>query len=284
MKLLYYLPAIGNPNIEIKQKILLHNLLYIYRQINQSFDISIAFYDISVNIKMMLNNLPFIDKKYIYEKKGILTELLLTNPNNIYNNNYDYIIFTLDDVKILNMNIRKMIRVKRNYKIKIMSPVVLKSTHWYMRFKPSNMLTIHNQLEVYLLLLRPIDFKIFCSIHTIENKWMWGPDLLFGYYNISAGVLHSCAVEHKLPSYSDGNTASNLSVEYLRKHTKYLNYAQVNKDFSPIKNMIKLKKRQEILISNRNTTTSTTTSTTTNISNDKISTSAEDDLENNTLN
>jgi len=252
MKLLYYLPAIGKPNLEIKQQILLDNLLYIYRQINQRFDISITFYDASPEIRYMLSNLPFLENIYIYEKKGILTELFLTNPNNIYNKNYQHIIFTLDDVKIINMNIRKMIRVKQKYNIKIMSPVVLKSTHWYMMSKPSNMLTIHNQLEPYLLLLTPRDFKIFCSIHTIKNKWMWGPDLLFGYYKISAGVLRNCAVEHVLPSKSDGNKASNLSVEYLRRYTKYSNYAQVNSDYAPIKQVIKFEKRRSLIIPNIN--------------------------------
>ena len=245
MKLLYYVPAFGQPNLDVKRDILLHNLHYIYQQINEKFDVSISFYDVCENIKELLHGLPFIENVYIYEKRGILTELFLTNPNNVYNRNYDYIIFTLDDVKIINMNIRRMIQVKRNRNITIMSPKVLKSTHWYMRIKQRNVLTIHNQLEPYLLLLSPRDFNVFCSIHTIKNKWMWGPDLLFGYYNIKAGVLHTNVVEHVLPSKSDGGTASSLSMDYLRRRTKYDNYGQVNRDYSPIKRVIVFNKKNQ---------------------------------------
>ena len=39
MKLLYYLPALGENNLNIKYDILLHNLNCIYDSINKSFDI-----------------------------------------------------------------------------------------------------------------------------------------------------------------------------------------------------------------------------------------------------
>ena len=37
-------------------------------------------------------------------------------------------------------------------------------------------------------LMKHKDFLRFISIHTIENKWMWGADFLFGFFNIKAGV------------------------------------------------------------------------------------------------
>lgn len=239
MKLLYYIPAIGYPDLDIKRDILLHNLNYIYNQINEPFDISISFYDTSEEIKLLLSQLTFLQNIYIYEKKGVLTELFLTNPKNIYNNKYDYIIFTLDDVKIINLDIYQMIKIKKQHEIIVMSPKVLKSNHEFVRMElPETSLTINNMLEIYLLLLTPSDFDIFCKFHTIRNKWMWGVDLLFGYYNIKAGVLYSCVVEQILPSRSDQRTAYHLMIEYFKEHTKYNDMCQIFHDYPPIKETI----------------------------------------------
>ena len=130
MKLLYYLPAFGNNNLEIKYNILIHNLYYIYNKINKPFDICINFYTISDDIKVKLKSLSFINELYIYEKEGgILTELFLTNPYNIYISNYDYVLFVLDDVKIMDLDLKNMIEIKEKYNIEILSPKILKSTN-----------------------------------------------------------------------------------------------------------------------------------------------------------
>ena len=57
-------------------------------------------------------------------------------------------------------------------------------------------LTINNFLEIYCLLLTPKDLTKFFSIHTVENKWMWGVDFLFGYFDIRVGLYNSNVCEH----------------------------------------------------------------------------------------
>lgn len=233
MKLLYYLPAIGEGNMEIKRKILFHNLKYIYDNINEPFDVCINFYTICEITKMKLSSLHFINNLYIYEEKGkVLTELFLVNPNNKYVSSYDYILFIMDDVVLLDVDIKKMIEIKEKYKIEMLSTKILKSTHQFMNCYSG--LTINNFLEVYLLLLTPTDFYTFCSIHTIENKWMWGVDLLFGYYKIRAGVINTYVAQHAIPSKSDKREAEECMCNYLIKHTKYRNTSDICKDFSDI--------------------------------------------------
>jgi hypothetical protein len=236
MKFLYYLAAFGNNDIPVKYDILIHNLNYIYNNIKEKFSIVINFYTISNEIKDNIRKLDFIENTYFYEKTGILTELFLTNPYNNEIHNYDYILFTLDDVKIINIDILNMIEIKKKYKIQILSPKILNSTHPFMNV--FNNLTIHNFLEVYMLLLSPLDFDTFCSIHTIENKWMWGVDLLFGYYNIKAGVINSYVVNHVFPSKTYRTDAANMCNEYMRKYTKYTNYEQIPKDYYAISQKI----------------------------------------------
>lgn len=236
MKFLYYLAAFGNDDIPIKYDILIHNLNYIHNNIKEKFSIVINFYTISNEIKDKIRRLDFIEKTYFYEKVGILTELFLTNPYNNEIHNYDYILFTLDDVKIMNIDILHMIEIKNKYKIQVLSPKILNSTHPFMNV--CNNLTIHNFLEVYMLLLSPIDFDTFCSIHTIENKWMWGVDLLFGYYNIKAGVINSYVVNHVFPSKTFRSDAAEMCNEYMRKYTKYTNYEQIPNNYYAISQKI----------------------------------------------
>jgi len=236
MKFLYYLAAFGHDDIPIKYDILLHNLNYIYNNIKDKFSIFINFYTVSTEIKAAIQQLDFIENTYFYEKTGILTELFLTNPYNNEIHNYDYILFTLDDVKIINIDILNMIEIKNKHKIQILSPKILNSTHSFMNVCSN--LTIHNFLEVYMLLLTPVDFDTFCSIHTIENKWMWGVDLLFGYYHIKAGVINPYVANHVFPSKTYRSDAADMCNQYMRKYTKYTNFEHISNDYYAISQKI----------------------------------------------
>ena len=240
MKLLYYIPSIGNNNLSIKHEILLHNLNYIYDNIKQKFSISINFYTISEEIKESIKNLEFIENFYVYERVGgVLTELFLTNDESkTFIPLYDYILFVLDDVRIINLDIPKMIEIKEKYGIEFLSPKITNSTHWYMNSNSDTELTINNFLEIYLLLLKPADFNRFCSLYTIKNKWMWCIDLLFGYFNVKTGVIFKYTANHELPSNSNKSEACYLGDSYIRENTKYRDRAEIHRDYPPIKETI----------------------------------------------
>lgn len=230
MKFLYYVPAFGNPDMNIKYNILIHNLSYIFKRTLVPLDLCINMYTVSEDMKEKLTKLPFVSKIYIHESKGVLTELFLKNPHNVHIPEYDYIFFVLDDVKIKQMDISRMISIKKQHQIEVFSPRILNSTHRFM--KDGSNLTLNNALEVFFLLLTPKDFHRFCSIHTVRNKWMWGADFLFGYYKIKAGVLHTCIAEHMLSSNSDKGEAHWLMTEYLTQHTPYTGiWGQLNIDY-----------------------------------------------------
>jgi hypothetical protein len=236
MKLLYYVPAIGKNNLEKKHGFLLNNLRYIYDTIKQPFSVAINFYTVSEEIKSSVKALDFVEETYFYERPGVLTELFLTNPYGEKFATYDYILFVLDDVSLINVDIPDMIRIKEKYDIELLSPSILKSTHRFMN--PAKDITIHNFLEVYVLLMRPVDYERFCSIHTIENKWMWGVDFLFGYYKIKAGVVHKYVARHELPSRSNGSEAGYLMTQYLHQRTPFKNFNELKAAFPPVYNTI----------------------------------------------
>ena len=223
MRLLYYIACIGNPDLDIKTEILISNLNYIYSDIQCNFDVCINCYETDKgtydNLLSKLDGLDFINHYYVYVKAGVLTELFLTNPHNKLVDNYDYILFIMDDVKIFDMKLHEMIRIKELLNISVISPKIINSTYTYMHIH--NDVTINNFLEIYLLVLTPSDFIRFIGLYTIENKWMWGIDLLFGHFNIKAGVVNKFTAIHMLPSKSNHRDAQTQLMTYINTHTPF---------------------------------------------------------------
>lgn len=239
MKILYYLCAIGTPELNIKLNILSHNLNYLHQNIG-NFDIMLNCYDSSETIYNFVKIFSFLDSIYTHNRKGVLTEVWLTNPFNKKISNYDYIIFILDDVKIININLEKMIEIKKQHNIQVLSPKVLNST-WNFMNNNNNCITFNNALEVYFLLLSPKDFINFSSINTIENKWTWGVDHLFGHYNIEAAVYMNFYVEHML----ERNMSKNNKKEAFKLRKIYLKNIGLEwpiKDLIIVKNIINIEK------------------------------------------
>lgn len=236
MRLLYYIACIGNPDLDIKTEILISNLNYIYSDIQCSFDVCINCYETDkskcANLYGILDGLDFIQYYYVYVKAGVLTELFLTNPHNKLVDNYDYILFLMDDVKIFDMKLREMIRIKELLNISVISPKIINSTYTYMHLH--NDVTINNFLEIYLLLLTPSDFNRFIGLYTMENKWMWGIDLLFGHFNIKAGVVNKFTAIHALPSKSNYYDAEARLMTYINTHTPFKNTWEIFQMYRPI--------------------------------------------------
>lgn len=211
MKFLYYLAAFGSPNFELKLSYLKNNLEYIYNNIGENFDIIVNNYDIDKeqHIWDFLNNFCFLNNKYIFSKKGILTELWLNNIYNYKITNYDYIMFILDDVSDFNINIKDLIRIKEQYKFEILSPKIHNSSYDWM--KNSENISVHNFLEFFCFLLKPVDFYKFNSLNSIENKWFWGVDHIFGHLNINVGMCNKYSMKHMIDS---NNTIELLSIKF----------------------------------------------------------------------
>lgn len=216
MKLLYYIPSIGGPNLDKKFEYLEYNLNHIHNNIGNNFDIISNNYSDFDKINNFIGRFSFISNYYNLDKEGILTELWLNNPYNYLIRNYDYVIFVLDDVKIIDLDIEKLIQIKDKYSFNILSPRVINSTHSFMyRY---SCLTINNSLEVYFLLMCPDDFYKYASMNTIENKWMWGVDFLFGFFNLKVGVYNKYNVKHMLKSNSNQTEARKLCDNYINSH------------------------------------------------------------------
>jgi hypothetical protein len=220
MIFIYYLAAIGDPNFNIKYDILSKNLIYIYHNLKQNFDIIINCYKTDIDVLLYINKqkFPFLNNIYIHTQKGILVELWNTNPYHNLLSNYDYIFFILDDVEIISMDIHKLIQIKKDYSIDFISPRVEKSTWKYMRKYTTNILGFTNRIEIFCLLLTYNNFNQFLSINDINNPNTWGIDYILPYYKIKTAVYYEFGVLHKLPSASNHEKAIKDMVQYLKKH------------------------------------------------------------------
>ena len=220
MRFLYYLAAFGSPNFELKLSYLKNNLEYIYNNIGEKFDIIVNNYDVENQqiIVDFLNNLNFINNKYIFSKKGVLTEIWLNNIYNYKITDYDYIMFIMDDVSNFNINIKDMIRIKEKYCFEFLSPKIYNSTYDWM--KNNDDITINNCLEFFCFLLKPIDFYKFNSLNTIENKWFWGVDHIFGHLNIKVGMYNKYSMNHMISSINTDITEEKFDLcnKYLQNY------------------------------------------------------------------
>jgi hypothetical protein len=140
--------------------------------------------------------------------------------------------FIMDDVKICDLKLHEMIRIKELFGIAVISPKIINSTYEYMNIHAGT--TINNFLEIYLVLLTPSDFNRFIGLYTIENRWMWGIDLLFGHYNIKAGLVNKFSAIHDLPSKCNNVEASDCIMTYIHAHTQFKDLGEIFQMYSAI--------------------------------------------------
>lgn len=219
MRLLYYLSAIGTPNLGAKINFLKNNLLHIYQNINTNFDIIINCYnedDTEIEKEINRSVFHFLENIYMHKKRGILVELWHSNPHHHVLENYDYILYNMDDVEFTNINILELIEIKNRYGIEFLSPKIVGSSHPYMNAHESNVLALSKRIEIYTLLLSYKDFLKFLSINSIKNRHTWGVDKVLGFFNIKSAICYKFESVHRLPSASDPNEAMRELNEYLK--------------------------------------------------------------------
>jgi hypothetical protein len=108
-----------------------------------------------------------------------------------------------------------MVKIKKDFNIQVLSPKVTNASHLFMK-EDTNKLFLVNNLEIYCLLLTPDDFEAYKSMNTVENKWGWGVDFLFGYFKISAAICSYYEVNHELSGQCNSMEARILMNNYLK--------------------------------------------------------------------
>lgn len=241
MKFLYYLAAIGGPNLEQKLKILARNLIYINHTLKQHFSIAVNCYDNRNEVSEFIKRFSFLDAVYFhYRPNSVLSELWFTNPYIKLIDTYDEVLFILDDVSVSRLSIPKLLDIRRSYNIDIISPAIIGATWPYMMSQKSDKLAFTNHLEIYCMLMTPQSFRKYLSINTFRNKWIWGVDHLFGHFDVRTAVYYGMNAFHLLPAaHGRSDEAYRLMMEYLRK-LGFNNLGDVKKKYPAIKKVISI--------------------------------------------
>jgi hypothetical protein len=246
MKLLYYLAAIGQGNLEKKKEIFFDNIVKIATKINQKIDVIINMYDNDDDFINKVKSCIFIDKYYFHYKKGVLVELWKSNPYHQIINSYDYVLFILDDVLLENFDINKLIKIKEKYNFDIISPFVKNATHkWLMnRYSTKFNLLFTNAVEFYCYLLTPQIFLRLIDIHELDNRWGWTIDFLYGFFKIKCGIYGDCLVNHYFPQ-SNNDFLNEATTAYYKKLKKYgfLSMNHLQRYYPPIYKVLNIKEK-----------------------------------------
>ena len=237
MKILYYLAATGEPFYEIKKQIFFDNIKTISYEINDKIDVNINLYTEDKNFEDLIKKSIYINNSYIYNKKGILPELFLTNPYNDKIMDYDYVIFIVYDVSIVNCKILDLINIKNKYKLDIISPSIINPCWAFMNpFKP-NRLKLANAVEFYMYVVDPNNlYKIF-KYHDINNVLCWGHAQMLGFFGFKSGIYSNAICNHKFRQYQNKKleniSGKNLETEFIKKYN-FNHIDEVINKFPPI--------------------------------------------------
>ena len=106
--------------------------------------------------------------------------------------------------------------------------------------KNNNGITVNNFLEFFCFLLTPIDFYKFILLNTIENKYTWGVDHIFGPLNIKVGMCNKYSMNHMISSTNTNATPEkfDLCYKYLQKYG-FKNLDDIRQKYNPIIEYIK---------------------------------------------
>ena len=239
MKFLYFLAAIGGPDLKKKFKILSRNLIYIHHTLKHDFSIAINCYNSPDEVSEFVKRFPFLDKIYFHSRpNSVLSELWFTNPDMEEYNNYDEIFFILDDVALSRVDIPSLIDIRNKHKIDIISPAIFGATHKHMMSESPKTLAFTNHLEVYCMLMKPSNFRRYLSINTVRNRWIWGVDMLFGHFGINTAVYYGMKAFHAIPAaHGRKDEASMLMNQYLNERG-FRNIEHVRATYPSIKKTI----------------------------------------------
>jgi hypothetical protein len=221
--------AYGQPYLEKKIEILIHNIKMIKEQLtlDDTIDILINAYD-----NDNLNDIKEYCEKNeigltIKERKGVLAELTILNfGDNKFSfvEKYDYIFCMFDDVEYVSINLSRLINLVNNNNLDILSTCVDENksirAHDIMFKKNNNGCYITRFAEHFCWFMKRESFKRFCNELDINNTWMWGMDTLLPCVkNFKTAIDYEfISIHHYRAKAGEGGKKKDQMMLYLNKN------------------------------------------------------------------
>jgi hypothetical protein len=193
MKLLVVVPGIGNPNFDIKEKFLQHNLDIIKNTFSGQVDTLLFNFS---------NNQFTHDHPNIIKKPGIIGEFLYNQLDPSKIEGYDWTITLIEDIELSsNINIDKMINIYQKFNLNILSPSMTKDSkinHSFMVENDiyNNVIRIVNFCEWFFYLMDKNSYIKYWNILDKDSKWLWGLDLCLYNLGFNMALINDYKMKH----------------------------------------------------------------------------------------
>jgi len=180
--------AFGEPYVDFKLDVLRNNIEKL-RSMNFKMDIEVNLYSEDPEVEQKIWD---IDPKIkINKSPGHLLQLLFKFNDPKKYEKYDYVILTMDDLEILNVDVNKLIKQQKKYHLDLISPRVLNS-HMTM-VKHLRGLMASNHVEFFFYFMTPNAYDMYFSYFDKSHITMWGYDLL-----VDTGAGLRCAINYNM--------------------------------------------------------------------------------------
>jgi hypothetical protein len=200
-KLLVIIPGFGVPHFDKKLDILLNNIKTLR---NSNIDISLYIFLYSEeHLNLLQEKLQNIQIDInIISKPGVIGQFIYNDIPNTLVENYDYILFILDDIELdKEININDLIGLYKKYDMDIVSfPLTNDSdtAHDFMlqmdRYK-DNILEV-NFIEFFSYFMNPETFYRYKAFFNKDTYWLWGIDYTLHKYNFRLFRLEYLPIKH----------------------------------------------------------------------------------------
>lgn len=254
VSVLFYLAAIGKPNLAVKLRTLQNNLYHLAQQNDVGqIDLIVNIYSdhqrVHEEVLAVQQRIPRLNSVSFHDSSGVLAELWSTNPFHslISSGSYTCVLFVLDDVQLLHLPVSRCLKIMDTHRLDILSPRVSNATWTELMGSFSKVgwngdqraasadsagalledardgtavdgLKFVNHCEWYCYVLRPQTFVRLLQKHSVQNRFCWGVDLLLGYFGFKSAVWAGAHCHHLFKDTGDNREHWELMYRFLRKY------------------------------------------------------------------
>jgi hypothetical protein len=216
MSLFVLVTGYGNPDIALKQNILLRNIERIQQHAWSEVAIHVAAYD---NADVPSPNLPKNYTLQVYRKKGIVGDFMREHLTADKLNGYDYVLMLLDDVLLMpNIQWDKILEWKEQFSLNIVSPSLTLDSQYIYKYMlttaDAHTLKIGPACEFFTYLMDKDTALKYVQHVTEDNPWTWGLDLiLYKHMHLRVGIINKMNIKHFIKGSSYKNHGSINPIE-----------------------------------------------------------------------
>jgi hypothetical protein len=216
-KILLIIPGIGNPNFELKEKILYNNIKILEDTTDKKIDIKVFNYS---------NNVFSSDLEIIKEPNIIGQYLYNDLPPSVIDP-YEYVVILLDDIEIVKgFNLDNIIHILKELSLDIISPSLTFNSEYSWGFmlernEYKDKLRIVNFCECFCYIMTKDAYNKYYNILDNETYWLWGIDMILYNLGFKLGIYNEYKIHHHFKSASYRKDLPNPFYEMENKFKKY---------------------------------------------------------------